>query len=49
MNVCKFLKGGCQEDGARLFYVVPSDGTSVNEHKLQRRKTHLNMRKNVLL
>jgi len=42
----KYLKGGCQEDGARLFSVVPSDMTSVNWHKLKHRKFHLTMRKN---
>jgi len=36
----KYLKSGCQEDGAKLFSVVPSNG-----HKLKHRKFQLNMRK----
>ena len=42
----KYLMGRCQEDGARLFLVVPSDRTRGNKHKLSHRNFLLNVRKN---
>jgi len=45
-NASKYVQGGCQEDGARLFSVVPRDKTRGSGHKLKQRKLQLNMRKN---
>jgi len=45
-NAYKYLKSGCQEDGAKLFSVMPSNRTRGNGHKLKQRKFHLNIRKN---
>jgi len=46
VNACKYLMGGCQEDGAKLFSLVSRDRRRGNGHKLKHRKVRLNMRKN---
>jgi len=48
INAYKYLQGGCQEEGARLNSVVPSDRTRGNGHKQKHRKFPLNMRKNFI-
>jgi len=45
INASKYLMSGCQQDGARLSTVVPSDRTRGTGHKLKHRKFHLNTRK----
>jgi len=41
VNVNENLVGENEEEGARLFLVVPSDRTGGNGHKLQHMKFHL--------
>ncbi|KAJ7404062.1 hypothetical protein BTVI_73973 [Pitangus sulphuratus] len=45
-NVCMYLKDGCQEDGGRIFLVVPGNRTRGSLQKVENKKFHLNMRKN---
>ncbi|KAF4790698.1 hypothetical protein TURU_138481 [Turdus rufiventris] len=46
--ISKYLKGGCQEHGARLCLVVMSNRTRGHGQKLMHTKLHLNLRKNYL-
>lgn len=46
LSLCKYLKGGCQDNGARVCLVVPNDRTGGTGHKLELRKFCLNMGKN---
>ena len=43
INVCKYVKGGCNKDGTRLFSVVPSARTRGSGHKLEHRTLPLNI------
>ncbi|KAK4827881.1 hypothetical protein QYF61_022275, partial [Mycteria americana] len=45
VNIPKYLKGGCKEDGARLFLAVPCNGTRGSGHKLKHSRFPLNKRK----
>lgn len=45
----KYLQGGIQVDGARLFSPVTIDRTGGNRHKLKHRKLHENLWKTYLL
>ena len=50
VNVYKYLKGnGRQMNEARLFSVMGSDSTKSNVLKLEHRKFHANMQKNVFM
>lgn len=40
INAYKYLKGRCQEDGNRLFRVVPSNRIRVDRHKMTHMEFH---------
>jgi len=46
ISAYKYLRGGCQENGARLFSVVPINRTRGNGHTLKLKRFQLNVRKN---
>ncbi|KAK4814881.1 hypothetical protein QYF61_001259 [Mycteria americana] len=43
ISAYKYLKGGCKDNGARLFSVVPSDRARSNGHKLKHKRVHQTM------
>ena len=48
-NVHKYLKAGCNEDGARLCSLVPSARARCSGHKLEHRRFPLNTRSTAML
>lgn len=44
INVYKYLKGGCKDDGAKLLPLVPSARTRGRGHKLEHMRLHLSTR-----
>ncbi|GAB0178420.1 hypothetical protein GRJ2_000307300 [Grus japonensis] len=49
INAYKYLKGGCQEGGARLLSMAPSSRPRGKGHNLEHSQFHLNMRKNFFI
>ena len=47
IHAYKYVKSGCQEEGTRLFSLVPSNRARGNGRKLKHSKFQLNMRNNI--
>ena len=45
ISAYNYLKGGCKEDGVRLFSVVHSARTRGSGYKMEHKRLHLNTRK----